>query len=105
MQALVHAFQSIFTCSRDESPLHPLELTKSEINARGAQETVSVGSIWMTAGWAGIGGRFFTKLISYQHQRGLCPSSSSSADPAGCHPFQTSVCCCHAVGRERGSVV
>jgi len=35
VQALVHAFQSIFTCSRDESPLHPLELTKSEINAQG----------------------------------------------------------------------
>lgn len=35
MQALVHAFQSIFTCSRDESPLHPLELVRSEINAQG----------------------------------------------------------------------
>lgn len=51
MQALVHAFQSIFTCSGDESPLDPLELVKSEIDAQGgAQETVLEEAWWALSG-------------------------------------------------------
>lgn len=45
MQAWVHAFQSVFTCSGDESPLHPPELIKLEIDAQGAQET-GLEEVW-----------------------------------------------------------
>lgn len=55
MQALVHAFQSIFTCSGDESLLHPLELVKSEIDDQGCPgDSLGrslVGSVWITGVW------------------------------------------------------
>lgn len=110
VQALVHAFQSIFTCSGDESPLHPLELVKSEIDAQGCPGDSAggslVGSVWITGGWGrgtvppqtrpedGIGAGcadhkcLLLIPLSAAHFRFLCAFK-------GCH---------HTAGRERGSV-
>lgn len=111
MQALVHAFHSVFTCSGDESPLHPLELLKFEIDAQGCPgDSLGrslVGSVWITGGWergavppqrrvldgisVGCAEHKVLLLIlpSVTHSRFLCVFKG----------------CCHAVGRERGSVV
>lgn len=111
MQALVHAFQSIFTCSGDESPFHPLDLVKSEIDAQGCPgDSLGrslVGSVWVTGGWGwgavppqtcvlddisvGCAQHKVLLLIlpSVTHSRFLCVFKG----------------CCHAAGREGGSVV
>lgn len=46
MQPLVHAFQSVFTCSGDENPLHLSELVKSKIDIQGCLGDRLVDSVW-----------------------------------------------------------
>lgn len=111
VQAWVHAFQSIFTCSGDESPLQPLELAKSEIDARGCPGDAAggslVGSVWVTGGWGRGAAPPQTRLeagsgVGRADHEGLVltPLSATRFRSLGALKGRH-----HVAGRERGSVV